>query len=247
MVSLLLAMTAALGPTAGAAASPSPRTGVAPPGSAPPAAGSAFSRAPGTHLPHGAPPSPAASPSSSFSPAPAPASAPAPAPAPEEASPSAPGASAAAVPAPAGRAALTLPTATPPVAPPPLTPTGPSLLTPTGSPPVTPFATPSEGERPFAGRPAGEGRVRPGRPLSPQELAEAIAALEDEATPATPSASTSTSAAPFFPSSEPAPATRPHALGTRATEGLRRLSLGSGIALVGLGLAFLGARMRRAD
>ncbi|MGW2836973.1 hypothetical protein ACWCWD_04135 [Streptomyces sp. NPDC001493] len=150
------------------------------------------------------------------------------------ASPSTP-AAAAVAPAPAGQAGFTLPATTPPVAPPPLTP---SL-----TPPLTPTATPSQGEQPFAGRPAGEGRVRPGRSLSPQELAEAIAALEDEATPEPPSAS----AAPPFPSSEPVPTTRPHALGTHATGGLRHLSLGSGIALVGLGLAFLGARMRRAD
>ncbi|MFF7360175.1 hypothetical protein [Streptomyces sp. NPDC008125] len=216
-------MTAALGPAAGAAASPSPRTSAAAPsGTDFPAVDPTFSGAPGTHLPHRVLPSPVASPSP-FSPSPPDASPPR------------------IAPAPAGQAALTLPATTPPVVPPPLTPS----LTPPLDPSATPFATPSQNEQPFAGRPAGEGRVRPGRSLSPQELAEAIAALENEETPAPPSAPAS-DALPF-PSSEPVPTTRPHALGARATEGLRSLSLGSGIALAGIGLAFLGARMRRAD
>lgn len=102
-------------------------------------------------------------------------------------------------------------------------------------------------DEPFAGRPAGEGRVRPGRSLTPQELASAAAALEDDEAADSPSEPASV-APPFaFPSSEPVPAVRRQALGGPAAERLRLLSLGSGIALVGLGLALLGARMRRVN
>ncbi|MEL5961029.1 hypothetical protein AADR41_40815, partial [Streptomyces sp. CLV115] len=111
-------------------------------------------------------------------------------------------------------------------------------------PPVT------DAESPLAGREAGEGRLRPGRQLSPWEIAhpdgtfqrpDAPPATSDPApvpVPAeTPGASTSAGADPLSP----------QALDTPAVRRVKQVSLGAGIALIGLGLGFLAFRMRRAD
>lgn len=100
----------------------------------------------------------------------------------------------------------------------------------------------------MAGLSAGEGRERPGRQLTPQETAQADDLLDsDEEEPAatdpaaqpavTPDASTSPEAGQFSR----------QALGGPAVQQVRQMSLGVGIALVGLGLGFLALRMRRTD
>ncbi|MFE9850892.1 hypothetical protein ACFYPN_19070 [Streptomyces sp. NPDC005576] len=233
---------------AGGAASASPRTdATAAVPSVPP-----VSRAPAAHLPYRAPPAPPA-PSTRHSPGVEP---PPGWPSPDFYAPAS-GRPASAASAPAGGVDASISTGPTTITPPadPLVPpsvhrsgrpsVGPSSsLDPSGNPSASPSTRPSEGGAPFAGRPAGEGRVRPGRSLTPEELASAVAALEDdEAVP--PPAPVST--APPFPPSEPVPANRQYALSVRGAERLHGLSLGGGITLVGLGLLFLGVRMRRAD
>ncbi|MFJ9328254.1 hypothetical protein ACIRPN_11845 [Streptomyces sp. NPDC101230] len=99
---------------------------------------------------------------------------------------------------------------------------------------------------PMAGREAGAGKVRPGRSLTPLELARAEAPDEPE-----PSAEPEEAAADllaFTPppeafSEEGPPAVR--ALDAAAVRQVQQVSLGSGLALVGLGMAFLAFRLRR--
>ncbi|WP_328720521.1 hypothetical protein OHT52_14205 [Streptomyces sp. NBC_00247] len=130
--------------------------------------------------------------------------------------------------------------------------TGPSTITPPATPLVPPSVGPSDEAStgppkdgaPFAGRLAGEGRVRPGRSLTPDELASAVAALEDDDEETPPPAPASV--APPFPSSEPLTTAHRRALRARTAERLRGLSLGGGITLVGLGLFLLAVRVRRA-
>ncbi|MFC9242999.1 hypothetical protein ACFT7S_02815 [Streptomyces sp. NPDC057136] len=118
---------------------------------------------------------------------------------------------------------------------------------PSGSaaPPAGSSASPSASadRSPLAGRPAGEGRARPGRSLSPLELARADALLEEEEseqdTGEVPPAEVTPSASPSSGRSAP------QAMDAPAVRQVQEVSLGAGIALVGLGLGFLAFRMRR--
>ncbi|MGW4234388.1 hypothetical protein ACWEF9_34835 [Streptomyces sp. NPDC004980] len=109
----------------------------------------------------------------------------------------------------------------------------------------------------MAGRLAGEGRARPGRSLSPAELADSEASA-DEVPPGTdPGEAASPEADPgkvpaFTPPPDAFPepgrtARQRQALDEPAVRQVRQVSLGSGIALVGLGLGFLAFRMRRVN
>ncbi|MCX4395481.1 hypothetical protein [Streptomyces sp. NBC_01767] len=108
----------------------------------------------------------------------------------------------------------------------------------------------ADAQSPLAGREAGEGRSRPGRQLSPWELAHADGSFQR------PDASSAAS----DPAPVPAPAETPAASTSPGTDGLspqaldaptvrrvKQVSLGAGIALIGMGLGFLAFRMRRAD
>ncbi|WP_405937691.1 hypothetical protein OG338_14215 [Streptomyces sp. NBC_00726] len=99
-------------------------------------------------------------------------------------------------------------------------------------------------QSPLAGWPAGAGRQRPGR--SAAEVARQDA-LEDRQPRPSPSESAAVPAFTPDPADfrDPPPGGR-QALNGAAVERFQRLSLGAGIALVGLGLGFLALRMRRA-
>lgn len=111
-------------------------------------------------------------------------------------------------------------------------------------------ASPSGKKSPLAGRQAGEGRVRPGRSLSPMELARSEATPEQDE-PETDAGEMPVIASP--PGASPAaersapPRSGRQALDGPAVRHVRQVSLGAGIALVGLGLGFLGLRMRRTN
>lgn len=111
----------------------------------------------------------------------------------------------------------------------------------------SPTASPSAStaESPLAGRQAGEGRARPGRSLSPLEDAESEAAADEMPPDPDPVKVPAFTPPPgAFP--EPGETARQRqALDEPALKQVRDVSLGSGIALVGLGLAFLALRMRR--
>ncbi|GAA3012745.1 hypothetical protein Sfulv_29560 [Streptomyces fulvorobeus] len=111
-------------------------------------------------------------------------------------------------------------------------------------PPAGSSASPSASAdvSPLAGRPAGAGRARPGRSLSPIEIARADSLLEEEEKPAPDLGE----ALPedVTPGASPRPA--PQAMDGPAVRQVQEVSLGAGIALVGLGLGFLALRMRRA-
>ena len=95
----------------------------------------------------------------------------------------------------------------------------------------------------MAGRQAGEGRARPGRSLSPMELADASASA-DEVPPEEDPVPAATPPPDAFP--EPGRTSR-QALDGPAVRQVQQVSLGVGIALVGLGLGFLGLRLRRVN
>ncbi|MFI1224104.1 MULTISPECIES: hypothetical protein [unclassified Streptomyces] len=101
---------------------------------------------------------------------------------------------------------------------------------------------------PLAGREAGAGKARPGRSLSPLELARAETPVETD------EPQESVVDAVDLPVSTPPPSafTDPgrragQALDAAAVRRVQQVSLGTGIALVGLGLGFLAFRMRRAN
>ncbi|MCX5411472.1 hypothetical protein [Streptomyces sp. NBC_00059] len=119
---------------------------------------------------------------------------------------------------------------------------------------VTHPGTPSPGvsasdasESPLAGRQAGEGRARPGRSLSPLEIAQSEAAADEVPPEADPHEVPAFTPPPgAFP--EPGETERQRqALDEPVVRQVRDVSLGSGITLVGLGLAFLAFRMRRTN
>ncbi|MFE7625235.1 hypothetical protein [Streptomyces sp. NPDC057509] len=100
---------------------------------------------------------------------------------------------------------------------------------------------------PLAGWSAGAGRQRPGR--SPAELARQDA-LDERAEREEQSATTEPASVPAFTPDprdfpEDAPAGR-QALDEGTVRRVQQVSLGAGIALVGLGIGFLALRMRRA-
>lgn len=108
-------------------------------------------------------------------------------------------------------------------------------------PPSTRPPSPTLDQR-LAGRRAGEGRARPGRapeslPYVPDASAEPIPAAIPPATPVPP------------PSAPPAAAARkrasPGRLSSSSELRVHVLSMGAGLALTGLGLAFLALRLRR--
>ncbi|WP_369377880.1 hypothetical protein [Streptomyces sp. cg36] len=113
-------------------------------------------------------------------------------------------------------------------------------LAPPGYADETPPPTPSLDQR-YAGVPAGEGRARPGRPPDtlpyvPDESARPIADAFSSPPP------------PASPSPVPAAAVgnSPAHLSTPSDElRVHVLSMGAGLTLTGLGLAFLALRLRR--
>lgn len=113
----------------------------------------------------------------------------------------------------------------------------------------SPEETPrSEARSPLAGREAGEGRLRPGRQLSPQELAHADNTFQRSASPSATTDPEPVPAAPPAASTSPgADGLSPQALDAPTVRRVKQVSLGAGIALIGMGLGFLAFRMRRAD
>lgn len=103
-------------------------------------------------------------------------------------------------------------------------------------------------DRPLAGREAGAGKARPGRSLSPLELARAEEPVEEEepeATLADP-VDLPVSTPPPGAFTDPGPRSG-QALDAASLRRVQQVSLGTGIGLVGLGLGFLAFRMRRAN
>lgn len=103
-------------------------------------------------------------------------------------------------------------------------------------------------DRPLAGREAGAGKARPGRSLSPLEPARAEEPVEEdepEASLADP-VDLPVSTPPPSAFTDPGPRSG-QALDAAAVRRVQQVSLGTGIALVGLGLGFLAFRMRRAN
>lgn len=100
----------------------------------------------------------------------------------------------------------------------------------------------------MAGREAGAGKARPGRSLSPWELARADA--PDGPEPSDEPEATAADLLVFTPPPEafndPGPAAT-RALDAAAVRQVQQVSLGTGIAMVGLGLAFLAFRLRRVN
>ncbi|MFD8661837.1 hypothetical protein ACFV1V_24900 [Streptomyces globisporus] len=117
----------------------------------------------------------------------------------------------------------------------------------------SPSASPdvSGSTAPLAGREAGAGKARPGRSLSPMELARAGDPVEEDP----PEEADEGIADPVdLPASTPPPDAfsgpgqrSGQALDAAAVRRVQEVSLGTGIALVGLGLGFLAFRMRRAN
>ncbi|MFE3369451.1 hypothetical protein ACFXOK_07575 [Streptomyces sp. NPDC059173] len=117
----------------------------------------------------------------------------------------------------------------------------------------SPSASPdvSGSTAPLAGREAGAGKARPGRSLSPVEQARAGDPVEED-----PREETAEGRADpvGLPASSPPPEAfsdpgqrSGQALDAAAVRQVQEVSLGAGIALVGLGLGFLAFRMRRAN
>ncbi|MFE0696689.1 hypothetical protein [Streptomyces sp. NPDC058869] len=117
----------------------------------------------------------------------------------------------------------------------------------------SPSASPdvSGSTAPLAGREAGAGKARPGRSLSPVEQARAGDPVEED-----PREETAEGRADpvGLPASSPPPEAfsdpgqrSGQALDAAAVRRVQEVSLGAGIALVGLGLGFLAFRMRRAN
>lgn len=126
-------------------------------------------------------------------------------------------------------------------------PTGPGADSPD---PSSPSASPgvSGSTAPLAGREAGAGKARPGRSLSPLEPARAeepVAEDEPDATLADP-VDLPVSTPPPSAFSDPG-ARSGQALDAASVRRVQQVSLGTGIALVGLGLGFLAFRLRRAN
>lgn len=104
---------------------------------------------------------------------------------------------------------------------------------------------------PLAGREAGAGKARPGRSLTPLELAQAEGRAEQEPAAEADEPDTAPAGLQDFtppPDAFTDPAARAaRALDAAAVRQVQQVSLGTGIALVGLGLAFLAFRLRRVN
>ncbi|MER6769213.1 hypothetical protein ACFVG1_24235 [Streptomyces bacillaris] len=108
---------------------------------------------------------------------------------------------------------------------------------------------------PLAGREAGAGKARPGRSLTPLELAQAESRAEREPPQEAAEEADEPDTAPIGlqdftppPDAFTDPAARAaRALDAAAVRQVQQVSLGTGIALVGLGLAFLAFRLRRVN
>lgn len=114
----------------------------------------------------------------------------------------------------------------------------------------SPSASPdvSGSTAPLAGREAGAGKARPGRSLSPLELTRAEEQVpEDEPdTDLVDPVDLPVSTPPPSAFTDPGPRSG-QALDAASVRRVQQVSLGTGIALVGLGLGFLAFRMRRVN
>ncbi len=114
----------------------------------------------------------------------------------------------------------------------------------------SPSASPdvSGSTAPLAGREAGAGKERPGRSLSPLEPARDEEPVEEDAPESTLADPVDLPVSTPPPSAFTDPGSRSgQALDAAAVRRVQQVSLGTGIALVGLGLGFLAFRMRRAN
>lgn len=113
----------------------------------------------------------------------------------------------------------------------------------------SPSASPdvSGSTAPLAGREAGAGKARPGRSLSPLEQARAEEPVEEDEPETTLADPVDLPVSTPPPSAFTDPGSRSgQALDAASVRRVQQVSLGTGIALVGLGLGFLAFRMRRA-
>ncbi|MFJ2705992.1 hypothetical protein ACIO3R_22675 [Streptomyces sp. NPDC087428] len=150
-----------------------------------------------------------------------------------------------------GPGATAGPSATPaPPAPPPSAHAG-SSSDASGSPsPSDGPPRPGDGQSPLAGLLTGEGRQRPGRQLTPQEIARADDAAESDADDEESTATGPAAVPAVTPDASTSPETgrlARQALDGPAVRQVQEMSLGVGISLVGLGVGFLALRMRRTD
>ncbi|WP_406452160.1 hypothetical protein OG782_17980 [Streptomyces sp. NBC_00876] len=125
-------------------------------------------------------------------------------------------------------------------------PPSPSASADSGSPsPSTGSPRPGDAQSPLAGLPAGEGRERPGRPMTPSERDrdDALDAREEQPEATAPAALPAVTPEPSTPAGSGRLSQQ--ALEAPAAKQVQDVSLGAGIALVGLGLGFLAFRMRR--
>ncbi|MFB8217566.1 hypothetical protein [Streptomyces anulatus] len=114
----------------------------------------------------------------------------------------------------------------------------------------SPSASPdvSGSTAPLAGREAGAGKERPGRSLSPLEPARDEEPVEEDAPESALADPVDLPVSTPPPSAFTDPGSRSgQALDAAAVRRVQQVSLGTGIALVGLGLGFLAFRMRRAN
>ncbi|MGX1951293.1 hypothetical protein [Streptomyces sp. CB02115] len=226
-VCLMAAAGAALGPAGGSAHGASPPAGpsraVTPPGTPSPAATAATPSSPAGARP---------APSGSASPSALPSALPLPSGVPVSGAPGT--GPAPSSPATAGHGAQA--------------PAGPDADAPDSS--SSPSASPdvSGSTAPLAGREAGAGKARPGRSLSPLELARAEEPVEEDEPEATLADPVDLPVSTPPPSAFTDPGSRSgQALDAASVRRVQQVSLGTGIALVGLGLGFLAFRMRRAN
>ncbi|WDG30155.1 hypothetical protein N7925_18305 [Streptomyces sp. CA-278952] len=114
----------------------------------------------------------------------------------------------------------------------------------------SPSASPgvSGSTAPLAGREAGAGKARPGRSLTPLELARADEPVPEDEPDAdlVEPVDLPGSAPPPSAFTDPGPRSG-QALDAASVQRIQQVSLGTGIALVGLGLGFLAFRMRQAN
>ncbi|MFB7483539.1 hypothetical protein ACFUEM_20425 [Streptomyces anulatus] len=129
-------------------------------------------------------------------------------------------------------------------------PAGPDADAPDSAASSSPSASPdvSGSTAPLAGREAGAGKARPGRSLSPLELTRAEEPVEEDESeaPLADPVDLPVSTPPPSAFTDPGPRSG-QALDAASVRRVQQVSLGTGIALVGLGLGFLAFRMRRTN